>query len=319
MVPRSVVRHPLYRQNPASVGLGALFVVVAAVQAWTRLVGLGFVTVEPMLPAFPGSPIALGAVATSLVGTSLGALAYVRLRGIGLRVTSPSREDLPTVAATAVAPALLVVGAATVAAALDTTYSAIAQRYIAPDAAPVVVGTVVVVPALLGAVGHTLLYHGVVQERVRALTDPAHAVALTTVVLGVVVAIPLTTPNPVTLDPAPVAIFGVTLLVTVAVGASVGLLYRGTVRESVDAVRDIRYLPVVAVGLFGLVAAALELAEFPTAAYDLLRLATVAVAAYGYERTRTLLTPALALATFRVTSGLVPYAEAVLGLVAPPV
>ncbi|MFB6161336.1 MAG: hypothetical protein ABEJ61_09205 [Haloferacaceae archaeon] len=319
MALRPVARHPLYRQNPASVGLGALFVVVAAVQVWTRLVGLAFVAVEPALPAFAGSPIALGSVATYGLGMSLGALAYVRLRGIDLRVALPSREHLPTVAATTLAPAGLVLGTAAVAAAVDTTYSAIAQRYISPDAPTAFVLSTLLVPALAGAVGHALLYHGVVQERVRALTDPEHAVGLTTVLVGVVVAVPLTSPNPLSLDPANLAIFGVTLLVTVAVGASVGLLYRGTVRESVDSVRDVRYLPVVAVGLFGLVAAALELAEFSTAAFDLLRLATVAVAAYGYERTRTLLAPTLAVAAFRVTSAFVPYAEAVFGLASSPV
>lgn len=312
------IRRELGR-NPEAVGVGSLFVVLFAVHAWSALVGsVGYRQFDALLAIDRFWAFVFPIFLVQVVGVAGGAFLYARARNHPIPFGVPDRNRLRVVGAVAAAPVALIALTALAGYALDATVSEMAQMRYSPEVQLSFLVYTSFVPAVLRGVGYGLLFFGVVHERLRDVASPRHALVLTPVVAGFFHLLSGESLLTHQFDPIAVLHFLTLLLVGVAFGACVGLLYRGTTRDSLPDVLRFAYVPVFVIGLLGFVGVAMELAELPTGAVDALWLATFAVAAYGYERARSVWVPVAVVAVFAAALDVAAVLEAVAGI-APPV
>lgn len=300
----------LYRENPLAVELGLLSAVIVVTTLWQSVVVRAYAPVSNAVPAWLDSPLVLGPLLASVFGTAVVALVYVRVRGVPVSFRIPVHEHLPVVALAAVLPVLLVGQALVVGDLVGVTARSMTKS---SWGTPVGLETLVrriVVPAVLSAFGLSLLIFGAVQGTLRDLTDPEHAVALTTLVA---VLFRLFGRPPVRDVPTlVVSLFAAAALV--AVGYSAGLVYagatRGTLREVVAA-----NAPALAVGTLGALALLGDVGGLSSAAYLCLWVGVFGLAAHVAERTRSVWVPMVAVAAFEIAVGVAVYAESVSSVV----
>ena len=87
-------------------------------------------------------------------------------------------------------------------------------------------------------------------------------------------------------------------------------LYRATVRDSVGQLVRATYVLVFSVGLLAVVGV-ISVFDFPPVLLDGLRLGAFAIAAYGYERTRSIWVPILVVAVCFAAVDVAAFAESV--------
>jgi hypothetical protein len=155
--------------------------------------------------------------------------------------------------------------------------------------------------------GYGFLFFGVVHERLRDVTTPRHALVLTPAVVGFFWKMQGNVQTEL-LDPMALAHFAVLVAVSVGFGASLGLLYQGVFRDSANNLVRTAYVPVFVVGLLGIVGVVSGL-DFPTGLLDVLHLAAFGLAAYGYERTRSIWVPIFVVALFLAAVDAAAFAE----------
>jgi len=303
------------QRNPEAVGIASLFLALFAVNAWAALVGavtyrefgflLGFDNVLSFLfPIF----------VFHVVGTGLGAWLYARRYGHEIPFGFPEKSRRRVAAGVVSAPIALITITALVANALDTSVSSIAQVGYSPTAQLSFLVSTSFVPAALRGLAYGLLFFGVVHERLRRVTTPRHAILLTPIIAGFFREVTGGSLNATDFEASAIPYLVTIVVVSVAFGTCVGLLYRGTVRDSLADVLRFAYVPVFVVGLLGFVGVALELGEFPTSAVDLLWIGVFGIAAYGYERTRSVWVPVVAMAAFAAGLDAAGYLETVAGV-----
>ena len=299
--------------DAAAVGLAAAVAAAVAVSLWTSVVARA---TRPLIDGASSGPpwtLFLASAVTVLAGFGAGSVAYTRYWGYDLPIVPPRRGTRGTAAAAVLSSAALAVGAAVVGnLAFDVTLSAVMQRRFSPDA-PVsfLLASVLPTAAAVG-VGYGALFFGVVGERARQLLGPDRAVPATTALVGFYWLLPVGSLGQFRSNAGFAVEVGLSLVFGAAFGASVAFLYRA-VDPSTTTFRP-RDALVIAVATVGVVGVASGLTTVPGDLGDLLWLPVFGIAAVGYERTRSLWTPALVIAAFRVTVGVVVYAEAVLGL-----
>lgn len=320
MVLESVRERPIVGRNPEAVAIGSVFVTLFAVSLWMRLVaGVGYHRLRALLDLGGPSPLYVIAIPTFfvyVVGLALGTVVYARVRHVEIPFGLPTKADLPVAVATVLsAPLLVAVAGLAGHLLLDTSMSAMAQIRYAPDAGLSFLLLASVVPAVFEGLGYGFLFFGVVHERLRAATTPRHAVVLTPAVVWFFRAIHGEVQTDLL---APIALVHLALLVVVGVafGSSVGLLYRGAVRDSAGQLVRAIYIPVFTLGLLGVFGVVSGL-EFPTAVLEAVHLAGFGLAAYGYERTRSIWVPVVVLGVLLAGPDVGAFVEAAVGLVSP--
>jgi hypothetical protein len=314
MVLESVRNRPVVGRNPEAVAIGSLFVTLFAVYVWMRLVAsVGYRQLRNVLDLGGTGPFHVLTVPSFFIyvgGFALGAVVFARVRSVEIPFGLPASDDLSVAAVTILAaPLLVAVAGISAIFAFDTSMGAMAQVRYAPDAGLSFLVFSSVVPSLFEGLGYGLLFFGVVHERLREETTPRHALVLTPVVawfFGEMHSLAQTR----FLVPAALAHFALLVLVGVAFGASLGLLYRGTVRDSAGQLVRPVYVPVFTIGLLA-VFGVLSGLDFPEALLDGARVAALALAAYGYERTRSIWVPVLVVAVLLVTVDAAAFAESV--------
>lgn len=309
----------LVRRSPEAVGIGSLFLALFAVHGWSVLVGtVGYRGLDGLVAGNRYVALLLPVVLLYVVGTALGAWGYARARSVEIPVGLPERRHLPTVLAVASTPPLLVAAVALAGnGLLDTTVSAMQQVRYSPEVQVRFLVAVSLVPAALRGVAYGFLFFGVVHERLRSLTTPRHALVLTPVVAGFFRVVSEGSVSMTRVDPGQLLLLVVAVVASAAFGASLGLLYRAAVLDSLEDVLRPAYAPVFAVGLVGLVGVAMELGEFPSGVVHALWVVVLGVGAYGYERTRSVWVPAAVAATFPVALDAAAVLEATFGLTPP--
>ncbi|MFC4356827.1 hypothetical protein ACFO0N_02560 [Halobium salinum] len=302
-------RLPHERDTEAFVfGLLALF--VAGVTFWSSLLADAAGPLLASLPPRVGSPFLLGAVVWHLGGLGLGAVVYARARDVGLPMGWPTRDRHWLLVAAVTPPVLVCVATVVGTVVTDTSLASMVGTRYGPEAdLGFVVGSVLP-SAAFGAAGYGLLYHGAVQGRLRRLLPHSHAAALTPLLVWFSEPIPAAGFRTIVREGVPPMLaLSLGVAATVGLWFGTGLCYRAWVERTPKRLVRPMYVPLLALGLLGFVTALGAAVDLPRAGYDLLRVATVGVGAYGYERTRSVLTPVLALATFEVAVGVVVYAE----------
>jgi len=222
----------------------------------------------------------------------VAAYAAVRDFDVGLRL--PARGDLPVVALAALLPVVLVALTKAVGVLTGVEFNALVMMSVAADASlrPVVLvtglGLLVGVPAL------ALTCQVLVQRSFERVMGRGGAVAATTLVAGFVM---VSDTGGLASVPETGPLAGVVLFALLVAGA----LFVAE-RTDDDRVRVLAALPALALVALIALSVVVELTSVAGAVFGISQLAVLAVAAYAYARTDSLLAPAIAYASFRVAS-----------------
>lgn len=306
-----------------TVGLGSLFAVLVAVGIWTSVFSQALTVLVESVGGLPGQLLLMSAV-TMIGGPVAAALVYLRYRGLALAWSRPRGGTWIAACGAVLAPAVLVAVVAVVGNALvDVTLSAMVQRRINPEVSTLAFLRVVALPAVFLGVGYAVLFCGVVCERIRDLVGADRVAALATALVGAFWLLPVDLVQNLRLDPGVAVELALSLLFGVAIGMSLGIVYRSfggdgsdtyaSAREWIATLRR-REVIVLAVAGLGLVGIGMELAELPRSIGDLLWIAGLGVAIVGYERTRCVWVSAASLTVLSLAISGVVYVEALLGL-----
>lgn len=295
----STNRDPLDRlDRPIAVDLSAVVGLLAVSYLWAILLARGLARANATSP-LPGR--VLGVIVTwqllYLAGFGAVAVLYLRIRGLDVGLALPRREHLPIVGAAAIAPAALI-GLTKAAGALTgvTIGELVLAHYgSAAEAADVLVFAVV--SPLGTSLGLALTCQALFQETFSGTVDRVLAAPAAATLAGFLLLSDASGLAAVT-DRG-------TLIAAVLFAAALWLAVVANERAERDWVRALAALPamvLVALGAFEV------LAEIETLAGALLvvtYLATLGIAAYGYERTGSLVVPVLAYASVLVATEVV--------------
>lgn len=298
-----------------ALGLGAVVAVLVAVSLWATLVAQAAQFGVRALDV-PGALVVVSGAA-SLLGLAGGALAYARYRDIDLRLGRPRSGSWPVAAGAALAPAALVGAAALVTnVAFGVPLSSALNRFVSPDASVSFLAWTMGVPSAFLGIGLGLLFCALVPERVRSLVGERDAAAVAALLVGFFRLLPIDAVG-VRLSVGGAVEFTATLVFGVAFAMAVGVLLRRTGAGSgvldTDALER-RHLAVLALALVGVVGVATGLTSAGELVREGLWVAAFALAIVGYERTRSVWVPVLAMVGFTLALDAVVYAEALAGV-----
>lgn len=240
-----------------------------------------------------------GANAAVLLAFALAfTLAYASTRELDIGTDVPGREDRVDVATATIVPVALVVGASVIASASGNGLPALLSRSVAEDGAlePIVAITFLALVTLVPIA--VLVNHVLVQDSLRAAFGPRHGILLTIGIAAFLVD-----------DPELLAVrvpFGRVMGLALAV-ACLALAVVGTDVFESDYLSVLAWVPfAVILVLFG-VSWVVSITSIAGAFLALAGLLTLAVAAATYERTRSLLVPAIAYVAFTLTIDVLVY------------
>jgi hypothetical protein len=304
-------------EDTTALGLGVLFAALIAVSLWSTAVaaaaqfaGQVFGTPESLL---------LVSGAASLVGLAGGALAYARYRGIDISLGRPRDGSWPVAAATVVGPAAIAGATALVAnTVFGVPLSSLLNRFVNPEASTSVLVWMMGLPSVFLGVGLGVLFCALVPERVRNLVGAEDAPVVATLLVGFFWLLPMDAVG-LRLSVGSAVEFTASLVFGVAFAMGVGILYRhaegpdGSVAFDAGALER-RHLAVLALALVGIVGVGTGLTTLGEVVVDALWVAAFGLAVLGYERTRSVWVPALAMVGFTLALDAVVYAEALAGL-----
>lgn len=283
------------------------FVVSAlvAVALWERLArgfvipGVGFGYGGYGYAAFD-SILIPGVVTGGIIFVGVAAIAgvYVTARDVDVGGLRPIGR-LPTVAGAAFAPVALVALTKLVAAASGTTYGALFQRsYGEPATVGMFVSTTVLMVFLL-APTLLLVCQVIVQGGLRRVVSDDVVAAATTLVTGFLL---VDATGGLEMLPEPGKLAGAALFVV-----AVALAQYGSARFERPRVRYLALVPAALLVGLTVVTGIAGVETVPAALFLGVKVAVLGVAAYAYERTGSLLAPALTYASFLATSEAVVY------------
>ncbi|SFG91629.1 hypothetical protein SAMN04488063_3286 [Halopelagius inordinatus] len=267
---------------------------------WRRVVTASLSAAFGTPPA-PGGLLLYGLGYGGLLVAGLAAFAgaYAAVRDIPLGLSFPSRADRRVVGATVAVPLVLVGVTKLVGVLTDVPYGSLTKSSYAVDAplAPVLLvaglGLLVGVPVLV-VVGQV-----VVQGSFERAVGRSQAVVWTTLVTGFA----MTSSDGLTTAPGTGKLVGIALF---SLALAVALYAAGHVARA-----GLRYLAYAPVLLFVALVVASGVAEIDSVAETLFaatHLAVLGIAAHAYERTDSLLPPALAYASLSLANGFVVFA-----------
>ncbi|MUV85821.1 hypothetical protein GJ631_04350 [Natronomonas sp. CBA1123] len=292
--------------RPVAAELAAVIVALVALSVWQYVAREFLIPAVGFAPGGPGfeavdSLLVAGGITGGLllVGVVAVVVVYTRVRNVAVGIALPSTDSVPTVVAAVLAPVALVTATKLVGTLTGTTYSALLLRSYGPAATVEHFVSMTILTLFVGVPMLVLVCQVLVQGSVRRVVDGDTAVALTTLVGGF-----LLVDASGGLDVLPE--FGRTVGAGLFVAAIAVALY-GTERFERSWVRYLSVLP-VAILLGGTVVAGIAAVEtVPEVLFVGVKLAVIGVAASTYDRTDSLLVPAVVYASFLASSEAVVY------------
>lgn len=274
--------------RPIAAEFGFVTVALAIVYLWNRVIRAfaGPLSAALDTPAFGGLPIGV-LVANALFVAGLGLIvwAYAVLRSVDVGPALPERID-PSLLGLAVGVPLVLVGTTKLVGVLTgVPYGALTSVSYGAGASLTPVLSVVAAGLSVGVPGLVLICQVLVQGSFERELDGERAVVLTTLVTGFV----MTGHSGLSTVPPRGKLVGAVLLALL-----LGVAPHAAERVTRERLRYLAYLPAF---LFLALVAGSALAEVGSVAaglFTLTRLTALGVAAYTYERSRSLLVPAIA-------------------------
>lgn len=290
----------LRKHHPITTELGLVVAAAAGFSVWPRVAAAVSTPILDSL-ALPDSLLVNGLITGGflLAGLCLFTGAYATVREIDVGVELPSGGDLRLAGLALVLPAALVGLTKSVGALTGVPYGSLTKTYIAADAPiePYLVvtglGVFIGVPSLL------LLCHVVVQGSFEKVVEGDVAVVATTAVAGF-----LLTSNVGSLSAFPDR--------GKLVGAALFVLAVGVATYATETVRRQRLrllasLPAILLVGVTVVSGVAAVESVAGGLFAVAQVAVIGLAAYAYERTDTLLLPALAYLSFYLTGSAIVF------------
>lgn len=303
MVPTDVrapfEEHPLAREG--AIAVAAFGAVVLWIHALSPVASALQSVVRPGALAETGlgslAATALTNSAVVVAGTVAFTASYARVRDRPIPLALPDRADLPLVAAVAVAPVAAVGVVELLAGATGTSTAALTDSSYAPGVDPVGPATITALVLALGLPVYVLVTHALVQRTLRSAARPWVAIGLTTLLIGTV------GPTDLVSSGRPFQVAAVTLSLAAAIAIPV------FAAEAFDRAWLSAFcaLPLAIFAGGVVVQWATGFDGFADAALGLAEVGLVGISAYAYERTESLLPPALAYAAFVVARDAVSF------------
>ncbi|MFB6195254.1 MAG: hypothetical protein ABEI80_03720 [Haloplanus sp.] len=284
-------RVPSVRSHPITAEFALVAAALVGVSLWRRLLrdALSVVTLPPAVDGVLVGGLLAGAV--FLAGLVAFAGAYAAARDVDVRLTLPTRSDLPAVGLAVGVPLALVAVTKLVGVATGVPYNALTKTAVAADPPLVPVLLLAGLTVLLGVPTLVVVCQVLVQGSFERVVGGDGAIALTTLVTGFAMT---STAGGLTVVPETGKLVGVVLFVGLL---GVGVLAHDRLDRDRTRLRALAYAPLLLfVGLVVLSAVA-SVDTLAGGLFATAHLAVFAVAAYTYDRTDSLLTPALAYAT----------------------
>lgn len=283
------------KAHPLAVELGVVTAALVGLLLWHRFVWEATAVVFGTPGAFD-SLLVNGLVnAALLLGGLIAFVAgYAAVRDFDIGLRLPTQGDLPAVALAALFPAVLVAFTKGVGLLTGVEFNGLIMMSVAAGAPLGSIALVTALGLLVGVPALALTCQVVVQRSFERVLGPLEAVAGTTLVAGFVM---VSDTGGLAADPEAGPLAGVVLFVLLVAGA----LF---VAERTDdgRVRTLAALPAVALVALIALSAVVEITTVAGAVFGVSQLAVLAVAAYAYARTDSLLAPALAYASFIIAS-----------------
>ncbi|WP_415380923.1 hypothetical protein [Halosimplex sp. TS25] len=294
------------RRRAFVVELAAAVALLALAQAYLNLLDVVFHPVLALASSLPaGQRWTLARVVYGVLAIGgLGALAaaYVTVREVDLSLSLPEREHGPLVAIAALVPAVLAVGS-NVAAVVAAPEFSVGDFAVAALNGPFgyLPGDYLVDPLVLVTLT-ALLYHGLVQASLARVVDGDIAVLATTLVAGIL----LREPHSMQFRNGPLwftfSTEGVSMAVLFVI--TIAVIAHATDQFEDSRLRWLAFVPAV----LALAYVAMWTTTTASSALDHVHTASgvvvIATAAYAYDRTDSLLVPAVAYLSFAVVDEL---------------
>lgn len=287
--------------QPLLVEFGLVTVLLAGVFLWQRFVVV--VAQAPLLGLLPATDSLLltGLVSGGLLvsGVVVLAAAYVRVRDLDVGLSLPTRADLPFVALASLGPLALVSLTKLVGTVTGVPYNSLTMTSYPADAPLVPVATVAGLGLLVGVPTLVLVCQVFVQESFAQVVEDDVAIVLTTLVASFLVG-----SSTGGFSAAP----ELGRLVGAAVGVvALGVAVYGREQATHDGLRYLTYVPAVAVAGVIVVSSVAQVGSVAGGLFAVTHLVVLGLAAYTYDRTDSLVVPALAYGCLSVGNVLVVY------------
>ena len=286
--------------QPILVEFGLVTVLLAGVFLWHRFVVVAQTALLGLPPA-TDSLLLTGLVSGGLLVSGVVGLAaaYVSVRDLDIGLSRPTRADLPFVALASLGPLALVGLTKLVGMVTNVPYSSLTMTAYAADAPLVPVATIAGLGLLVGVPTLVVVCQVFVQTSFTQVVEDDVALVLTTLVAGFLVG-------------SSTGGFSVAPELGRLVGAGVGVIALGVAvygREQVAHVglRYLTYMPAVAVAGLIVVSSVAEVGSVAGGLFAVTHLVVLGLAAYTYDRTDSLVVPALAYGCLSVGNVLVVY------------
>jgi len=281
---RSVTR----RARPLAVEFGLVTTALVGLYLWQQFVAI--------VGSSPGGVLVGGLVSGGLLlmGVLLFAGAYAAVRDIDPGLAVPTRADRAAVAAAALTPLVLVALTKLVGVATGVPYNALTKTAVAADPSLLPVLLLAGLSLVVGVPSLVVICQVIVQGSVGRVVDGDAAIVLTTLVTGFVlvgsVGRLMTVPDRGKLagSIAFVLLLGVALFANARVGR--------------DWMRWLAAAPAVAFAALVVLSGVAGVDSVAGGLFAVTQFATLGVAAYAYDRTDSLLVPALAYASYLLTT-----------------
>lgn len=293
--------------HPIATEFARLTAILVGLSLWHRLVPAVLSTVVG-----PDSTFAFGGLVVSgLVfgGTTVGGVllftaVYTDYRQIGLGLQFPSRGDLPVVVLAGVVPIAGVALTKLVGTVIGVQYNALLQYSVAADAPLLPVLKLTGVTIVLGVPLYVIVCQILIQGSLEQVVDADRAIALTTLATGFVLL--SNTGGGLTTVPDRGKLLGL-LVFTLLLGVGPYLVdHFGSDRRPAVA-----YAPAVLFVAFVVISGVTAVDSLADGLFTATHLAALAVAAYSYDRTGSVLPPAVAYTTLVLANrGVIYFFEA---------
>lgn len=281
--------------RPLAIELGVVTAALIGVLLWQRVIRATTAALFGTPDAFE-SLVVNGLVnAVVLLGglvVFVGAYATVRDLDVGLRL--PERRDLRVLALAALLPIALVALTKAVGMLTGIGFNALVMTSVTADASLWPIALVTGLSLLVGVPALVLTCQVLVQRSFERVVDRTSAVVATTLVAGFVM---VSDTGGLASTPEAGPLAGIVLFVLLVAGA----LFVAE-RTDDDRVRTLAALPAAAVIAVVALSAVVEITSVAGAVFGCSQLVVLAIAAYAYTRTDSLLAPALAYASFQIAS-----------------
>lgn len=283
--------HMTVRPTPQlAVAFARVTAILIGLSVWHRLLSTLLEAVVGPLPGFVGL-LATGLVTGGLfiAGLVLFTRAYVAYRDIEFGLALPSRTDLPMVGVAGVLPLALVGLTKLVGSVVGVPYNSLTKTAVAADAAAGPVLLLTGLSVLLTVPVLVVVCQVLVQGSFEQVVDGDTAIGLTTLLTGFVM---VSNTGGLTIVPDEGKLAGAVLFALV-----LGLAVHVNDRYPRDQLRYLAYIPLAVVTTLLVVAGLAELGSLAGALFAVTHLAVFAVAAFTYDRTGSILAPAVAYTT----------------------